>query len=374
MTIQIDPASPDEPAGTTVAPGSLVSAGAETEPFLPYDPTGRTPGLGAPGPAGRLAMARLARQAADADEAIGHYREALALDPDDAAASIEAALFLGECGELREAVAILERCVRRYPELPAPRFHLGDFWRQLAEPAKAGQQLRRYLALDPADLLGAGAVLDRLDGSADTLSATYLRALFDQYADDFDRNLIEDLGYRGPQVLRHAVDRCWRAPAGGATVLDLGCGTGLGGAVFRDLAQRLHGVDLSPRMIAKAAARNVYDALEVGDAAAALQRAPAAWDLVVAADVLVYLGDLAAVFAGLAHAVRPGGAFAATVEAVAGDAPLLKPSRRFGHPSSYLQRGAEAAGLRVALFEPVSVRTERGQPVPGHVMVLVKEL
>jgi predicted TPR repeat methyltransferase len=327
--------------------------------------------VSAAGPRGLVDFARIARQAGDVEAAVSHYREAQFLDPDDAAIALESALYLAELGRHRESVEILERCVRRHPELPAARFHLGTVWRQLAEPEKAAQQLRRYLALEPEDRLGAAAELDALAEPTTELPAAYLRSLFDQYADEFDRNLVKDLDYRAPEILRQAVDRCWRAPAAGADVLDLGCGTGLGGAAFRDVARRMHGVDLSPRMIERASARGIYESLAVGEAVASLRAETAAWDLVVAADVLVYLGDLAPLFAAARQALKPGGALAATVEAADGTEPALKPTRRFGHPADYLRRAAAVAGLIVALLEPASTRTEKGEPVAGHVMVLI---
>lgn len=366
VTTPIDLGDPDDRAA---AP----PPGAGMLPFMPVDAVPPLPGMGAPGPAGLMALARLSRQAGAAEEAAARYREALLLDPDDAVTAIEVALYCAELGNHRGAVEILERCVRRHPELGAARYHLGRCWQQLAEPAKARHQLRRYLDLEPEDTLGAAAALATLKRAGDDLPAPYLRALFDQYADDFDRNLIDDLGYRAPQLLRQALDRCWRPTDRGAVTIDLGCGTGLGGAAFRDLACRMHGVDLSPRMIEKAAARNIYDALSVGDAATALARGAAAWDLVIAADMLVYLGDLTAFFAAVATALRPCGAFAASAEATDAAYTELKPTRRFGHAAAHLRHAAALAGLRVAGLDPASPRTEKGQPVPGHVMVLIKD-
>ena len=322
---------------------------------------------------GLLGFARIARQAGDTEAAANHYREAQFLDPDDPELGIEAALYLAELGRHRESVEILERCVRRHLELPALRFHLALLWRQLAEPEKAAQQLRRYLTLDPEDRLGAAAELAALAQPQSALPESYVRALFDQYADEFDQNLVKDLNYRAPDLLRRAVDRHWRIPDAGADVLDLGCGTGLGGAAFRDIARRMEGVDLSPRMIERASARGIYDSLTVADAIAALRRQAAAWDLVIAADVLVYLGDLSPLFTAAHQALRPGGALAVTVEAADTPEPLLKPTRRFGHSPAYFQRAAEAGGLTVALLEQASARTERGEPVAGHVSVLIKE-
>ena len=384
MTNPIDPTAPDgtaEPSLAAVSDSTAVlSAGpgplsveAAATPFLPMAADPSQPGLGAEGPAGLRALARVARQLGNAEQAVALYREAAFLDSDDPAAAIEMALYDAELGRHRDAVETLERAVRRHPELAALRFHLGATWRRLAEPEKAAMQLRRSLALDPEDLLGAAAELATLDAGTADLPATYIRALFDQYADDFERNLIENLGYRGPGLLRRAVERCWPIPAGGADILDLGCGIGLAATAFRDVARRIDGVDLSPRMIEKAARRGVYDSLEVADAVAAMAVSAPRWNLILAADMLVYYADLAPLFSAAARALPPGGALAATAETAAGTAPVLKQTRRFGHPESHLRQAAATAGLRVALLEPASARTEKGQPVPGHVLVLAKD-
>ncbi len=366
MTIAVDPADADKPTEppAVIDIDAAPAIGAADTLFLPADAGERRTSL--------WGLARWARQAGGAREAVAFYREALLLDPDDAAGAIEAALYSAELGHYREAVEILERCVRQHPDLAAARFHLGDLWCALAEPGKAARQLHRYLQLEPEDRLGAHQALARIAQESGSLPATYIRALFDQYAEDFDRNLVEILRYRGPMLLRQALDTCWRPPSAGAVAIDVGCGTGLAGAAFRDLVHHLHGVDLSPRMIDKATARNIYDTVAVDEAVAALAARGRAWDLVIAADMLVYLGDLVPFFSAVATALCPGGAFVATAEAADGPAPVLKPTRRFGHSAAYLRQAATAMDLHIALLEPASIRTEKGQPVPGHVMVMLK--
>src|SRR5205823_1798095 len=112
-------------------------------------------------------------------------------------------------------------------------------------------------------------------------------ALFDGYAEKFDEHLTGQLRYRCPELLHEAVARL--NPGAGLNVLDLGCGTGLCGPLFRPLAATLTGVDLSPGMIDKARRRGVYDRLDLEDLVTALRRAPGAVDLLLAADVLVYV-------------------------------------------------------------------------------------
>ena len=122
------------------------------------------------------------------------------------------------------------------------------------------------------------------------------------------------------------------------------------------VTDHLAGVDLSAAMIAKARERGLYDRLVVGDAAAMLDReAPGISDLIVAADALVYVGDLAPLFAAVARALAPDGLFAFSVETCDGDGFKLEPTMRFAHSRSYVETTAREVGLRAA---PRSLRLD----------------
>jgi predicted TPR repeat methyltransferase len=153
----------------------------------------------------------------------------------------------------------------------------------------------------------------------------------------------------------------------GLSILDLGCGTGLAGAVFKSRAVRLAGIDLSPAMIEKARLRNIYDGLGVGDIETALT---GRYDLVLAADTLVYLGDLASLFRGVAASLSADGYFLFTTEAKTGDGFELGPKRRWRHSEAYIREQAAAVGLAVAGLVAASPRTEANQPVPGFAVAL----
>lgn len=304
--------------------------------------------------AGNLALARDA------------CRDAVFAGADDPATLLLSARLALALGEVPEAVALLQRCLRADPELVEAHSILAAAFERIGEIEPAARHLRRCLELDPGDSGGFVGRLSRL-GTADSLPPDYVRCLFDQYAGRFDRHLLDVLGYRGHLLLR---DAAARLEAGG-DVLDLGCGTGLAGAALRSRARRLAGVDLSPRMIEKARALEIYDSLEIAEVTAALDASRAAWDLILAADVLGYLGELGPAFRAVAAALRPGGLFLATVEELAGgNAPALRPTRRFAHPAGHVRERAAAAGLSIALFESATLRQEKGTPVKGLVFAL----
>jgi predicted TPR repeat methyltransferase len=270
------------------------------------------------------------------------------------------------------ACDLFEQALERAPGFAPAWVDLGEARERLADKAAAAEAYARAAALDSEDRLGSRARLARARGeSAPKLSPAYVARLFDDYAKRFDRHLLEDLHYSGPEAIDVALEAvAWRRRF--AHALDLGCGTGLAGAALRARAQRLEGVDLSAKMIEQARVRGLYDALCVGEAVAFLQAAASgAYDLIAAADVLVYIGDLSALFGAAARALTPEGLFVFTVETAFGEEDFaLAPSMRFRHSEAYVRRNAVAAGFDVRSLEAGSTRVERDMPVPSLVVVL----
>jgi len=199
----------------------------------------------------------------------------------------------------------------------------------------------------------------------------YVTNLFDDYAGRFDRHLVQQLEYRIPAHLREAVGQVLDETRRSLEVLDLGCGTGLCGPLFRDIAARLTGVDLSAKMIEKARERGVYDELQVADITEAMRAHPAAYDLILAADVFIYVGELTPVFEACRSALKPGGMFAFSVEAAEEtDTYVLRPTGRYAHATGYIRQLAQAAGLQELSLDHVVLRKEKDSPMPGYIFVL----
>jgi predicted TPR repeat methyltransferase len=252
-------------------------------------------------------------------------------------------------------------------------FALGEAREELGQRAGAAEAFARALAHDPADSQGARLRLTRL-GAADQPEQppqAYVRDLFDQYAARFETHLVKDLAYRAPSVLREAITRA--APARRfAHVLDLGCGTGLMAKEMADLCDYIAGVDLAPAMAAKARTSGFYADVEAGDLLAFLNaRPPASSDLIVAADVFVYCGELDAIFAAARRIVNKQAVFAFTLQRGAEGDYQLGDDLRYAHSPAYVTRLAAAHGFALASCDEVSVRQDRGQPVPGLSVVLL---
>lgn len=267
---------------------------------------------------------------------------------------------------------LFEQALERAPGFAPAWCDLGEACEHLKDEAGAAEAYEHAAALDSEDRLGARARLARVNGErAPDLSPAYVARLFDDYAKRFDRHLLEGLHYSGPEAIDAALAAC--APGRRFShALDLGCGTGLAAVALRARADILEGVDLSPKMITEAGKRGTYDALHVGDAAAFLQRAPSGgYDLIAAADVLVYVGDLRALFSAAAKALANGGLYVFTVEVETSNAEfVLAPSMRFRHSEAYVRRIAAEAGFDVLSCEAGSTRVERDTPVPSLVVAL----
>lgn len=275
-------------------------------------------------------------------------------------------------GDLAAAADLLEQALELAPGFTAAWFTLGEVREENGQAERAAAAFEQALAADPADRHGAVLRLARLRGDRrGAMPPAYVTALFDQYAPLFDGALIDQLRYRGPDLLRDLLARLQAPrPLHFASVADLGCGTGLVAHAFGGLYDRIAGVDLSPKMVAEARRKGLYTDLAVGDMLTFLEGAPpAAFDLVIAADAFVYVGDLGALCVAAARTLAPGGRLAFTVERHAGADFVLGEKLRYAHSRAHVEAALAAAGLAVTAVEDASTRMERGVPVPGFLVV-----
>lgn len=310
-----------------------------------------------------------------ADEAVTLYRRLLSAHPQGADLHYNLGLALRDADDRAGAVAALRAAVRCQPDFVAAWHNLAAALREQGRGEEAAQAYRRVLELDPANE-NARHLLAALSGeTTPTAPRGYVEPLFDAYAPRFDRDLTRDLGYAVPAGLRRAVDAVEPSSARPQFTrgLDLGCGTGLVAAEFRGRVQRLDGVDVSARMLALARARNLYDTLEHVDLVDALRGAqPGGYDLLLAADVFIYVGELVASFRGAAGALAGGGLFAFSVEHGVGGPWVLRPSGRYAHSDDYVRGLAAEHGFQVALRQDLDIRADASGAVPGSIWVLRK--
>lgn len=317
----------------------------------------------------RLALGRAHLAAGNTDAALTELRLASELGPGIADAALALGQALMAAGHLPAAVAEFERAVRLDPAFDPARCALGSAWLEAGEPDRAIEILsplaQGAFAADAKEKLQ----LARAMNEANRSPPGYVRHLFDQFSSDYDARMLGALDYRGHLILRELADLVL-IERDRLDILDLGCGTGLTGAEFASMARRLDGVDLSPRMIEQARARGIYTDLTVADLETALMEKDAFYDLILAADTLVYIGDLAPVFRGGHRRLRPGGFLLATFEKKDDLGYELGPKRRYRHSEDYLRREAARFGLEIMGLLHCTPRTDAQKPVDGWAAAL----
>jgi predicted TPR repeat methyltransferase len=297
-------------------------------------------------------------------QALALLDEALAAEPGNADTWFQRAQALEVLQRLPEALASIERVLALRPDAGPAWSRRGGLLKDLGRAAEAVPALQRAIELG-ADVEMNRYLLASLQGGAAPPAAPgdYVAALFDSYAETFDEQLTGKLQYRTPQLLVQGL--------GGrhfASALDLGCGTGLCGKLLQPQVAQLHGVDLSAGMLEQARKLGAYHRLVQADVVQHLQATPAgSHDLVIAADVFVYLGDLAAVFAGARRVLREGGVFAFSVEAAASEGVdfELRPSSRYAQSERYVRRLAAEHGFGVGELRRETLRLDQRQPIWG---------
>ena len=209
----------------------------------------------------RMTLVKALLAAGDIPAALDEARETAALNPGIAVAVMALGEALLRAGALPAAIAELQRALRLDPQLARARFLTACAWLEAGEAEKA---LEIFGELDASPQIEDLVARARAIGQAPRSDAGYVRHLFDQFSADYDSRMIGQLAYAAPQILRDLADLVMPGRERLA-ILDLGCGTGLAGAMFKSMAARLDGVDLSPAMIDKARGRGIYHSLLVGD-------------------------------------------------------------------------------------------------------------
>ena len=341
----------------------------------------------------QLALARPADALASADAA-------LRAEPDGLDAVLHRATALLQLGRFEQALPAFDRLLSADAGVVDAWLGRGRALERLGRHGDALASFQRVVALDPsrADAWsGYGTLareLGRLDDAAHAFREAlrhgadpglheyylasvvegapppsappreYVQTLFDEYADEFETHLVSVLHYRGHLQLIEGLAALARGPYRSA--LDIGCGTGLCGPLLRPMAERLVGIDLAPKMIEKATALGVYDVLEAADVVDYLRRGESRFDLIVASDVLIYIGDPAPLFAAV-RAAMDRGVFCFSVEALADDDSdfRLQASLRYAHSEAYLQRLAAEHGFTLLVARPGAVRQDQRRPIAG---------
>ncbi|MBA2588042.1 MAG: tetratricopeptide repeat protein [Alphaproteobacteria bacterium] len=307
-------------------------------------------------------------------DAAASYQRAIALKPDYGDAHNNLGSVWKALGQTDKARASFEEALRCRPGHAGSHYNLGIICAGSGDAQRAASHFRHCLDADPDDSHGARILLAQLGVGPAPLQTppAHLLKLYGARAQFWDTEI-----YFGARLVADALQA--HAARDVLDILDIGCGTGLLGAIVRPLAARLDGVDLSPAMLEKAIAKGVYDGLYQGELAGFLSGRPRGYDAILGAATLIHFGDLTPIFQAAAAGLRDRGLFIFTLfPTVAGTDdfavaanPGLAQSGCFAHSPGYVRRVAAASGFAVeALEDVIHEHDPDGNPVPGLLNVL----
>jgi predicted TPR repeat methyltransferase len=299
--------------------------------------------------------------------------QASAMAPDSPQLKHLMAEALAYNGQYEEAIALYTELLSREPDNTDFLHDRLLAYINTAQTALAQQDAERLVALAP-DNETFTYYASMLKGETPaTQPASVVTRLFDTSAAQFDQHLVGSLQYTLPQdVAQWILD--WY-PDKKVDVLDLGCGTGLLGAGLGPIKGVIVGVDLSTKMIEKAAQRGVYAQFNQVNVLDALQATPEShYDVITALDVLIYVGDLSTVIPNAHRILTPGGRFVFSCETAPKKVKTfaLQATQRFVHQQDHVNKLLKAAGFSQIQIETRALRLEAGEPVQGFVVTAQK--
>lgn len=302
------------------------------------------------------------------EEAARCFESAIAIDPTLTEAHNNLGAVYQSLGDNARAAQSYEHALRHAPNFAHAYKNLASVLHLLGRREDAIAHYREALRLEP-DYEDAAYELAALEGITRAAPpSSYVAGVFDQYAHEYDDHMTGVLGYSVPTQLRALLAPY--LPSHRVDILDLGCGTGLSGAVFKDVARSMVGIDLSPKMIAKAHAREIYSSLMTGEVVAATNELASRFDLVIAADVFVYLGNLDPLFRAVRRVIHADGCFAFSVERGEQEDYELRDAGRYAHAPGYVDALATRHGFSITAQTETVLRKDFGKDIRGTLYVL----
>ena len=349
------------------------------------------------------------RMLGDYENALSKYHEALSIQPDMTQALNNLAIVQRRLNNTQEAIALYKRAINARPDFVEAHYNLGksyldeeqydnafacfrrvleidpqhalaiqelgNYYLHIKENDRAIECFEKYLSLVEEDACGAKLKLSYLNAGEmpDRQPDQLVRQTYEKKARTWDQDVARaDMAFLGPQHVKQAIENLNLASQQ-LSVLDIGCGTGLCGVYLKNFAKTLHGVDLSPEMLALAKKKNIYHDLVCSDIESYLDSSASSYDLVVGSGVLIFFGNLQPVIDRIAQHTNKNGHLIFTVYKSNGDDIEIRDNMHFAHSENYVRQVADKAGFAVGDVKPIVHEFEHEQPQAGFLVVLNRQ-
>lgn len=341
----------------------------------------------------------------DKEQALSHYLSAFDLDPNDPDILFNLALCCKACNLFDKAIEKYKDLLNKEPANIDVLYNLGNCYKDNIDTDKAietyhtlleidenhrstinnlaylyhkvGDEIqatafyKKLLTIDPENA-SAKHLVSALSG--ENVSSTpdeYVQSVFDNYSDNYEQSLVNELNYSVPTKLREIFGVTFPQIKQIQNCLDLGCGSGLAAVEFVDICDSFLGVDLSEKMLQLAAKKDIYKSLIATDIESFLNQNEEMFDLILAADVFTYVGELQAIFEKLTVCATDSCVFSFSTELLKSRETFkLQKSGRFAYSKGYINKTAQNTGWQVVNTKATGLRKERGQWIDGIIYYL----
>lgn len=304
-----------------------------------------------------------------------HYLKALELKADDTQILFNLAVINIQQGNTDTAIQQYQHIIQINPDDFAAHNNLAVAFLSKQHTGFALQHFQEAFRIQPNNIAIAHT-LKILSEHQHLLASPpdYIRSLFDAYADHYDPHLLTALDYQIPQLFFTLAEKTKKLNPNALDILDLGCGTGLTAKPFSPYAKSLTGVDLSEKMLAVAFDKKIFTELVNDDLEHFLQNKINQYDLILAGDVLVYIGKLDNLFKKMSEALKHQGILIFNTEISEQGDFKMNQSGRFSHYKNYLEKLARENHLKILTYQTSMTRLQNNEPVYGHVFVMEKQI
>lgn len=308
------------------------------------------------------------------------YRHSLSLDNSQAAIHFNLGVIYQNMGKTEQAIQTYLEAVEAQPDYARAFANLGYLYHETGNHDKCKECCLNAQRLEPDNPqikhMIAALGIDPLPEAADQ---QYIKNLYKEYADHYDKHLSVTLKSRVPELIHTATLKHLEKPRSDYNLLDLGCGTGVCGQLFSQYTRNMIGVDLSEEMIEEARKKGIYQALYASDIDEYLNKTIAShgnekYDIIISSDVLIYIGNLKSVIEGASRALNSVGLFSFSIESSidSGDDFILDATGRYKHNPQYISRMSRENNFDILSSAETALREQNKQAVTGRIYVLGK--
>ena len=304
------------------------------------------------------------------EEAIACCKRAIELKPDYAEAYNNMGVMFKDEGKPEEAISCYQKAVQLKPDYAEAYCNMGVMFKTEGKVDEAIRSFKHVIELDQENATAKHLLAALTGKTPENAPRQYVKDLFDQYSKRFDYHLVEKLEYRTPALLRKSLNSLFEDSLHFQNAIDLGCGTGLSGMEFRSVSDRLTGLDISPKMLQVAKNKKIYDAIQHVDIVDYLNITNEKYDLFIATDVFIYIGNLKPVFQSIQNCSLNGAYLIFSTESTNENSYVLRQTGRYAHPLPYIELLAKQHDFVIEMSSQKVIRKEKEKKIMGNLFIL----